>query len=75
MNTPLRSLERRDLVRREASLRDRRARALAITEEGARLALAGIAVVREVDERLFERVGDPATFAQELLIVIEGGGE
>jgi len=69
----LRSLERRGLVRREASPRDRRARALALTTEGARLALAGVALVREVDRQVFARVGDPAAFATELAAIIAGG--
>jgi len=70
----LRSLERRELVRREASARDRRARALAITAEGARLALASVATVREADRRIFAPLDDPAAVARALVAVIEGGG-
>lgn len=67
----LRALERRRLVRREPSVADRRAHALAITPEGARLALAGVGLVVGVDRRVFSGVHDRASFIAELERIVE----
>jgi len=49
----LRALERRGLVRRSAHPDDRRARAVAVTGEGAALANRAVAAVEACDERFF----------------------
>ncbi len=67
----LRALERRNLVQRVPNSRDQRARALAITEEGSRLALAGVKIVHEVDQRVFAHISDLSEFAHALTSVIE----
>src|SRR5215472_12980021 len=67
----LRALERRNLVQRVPSSRDQRARALVITGEGARLALAGVTIVREIDQRVFARISDLRGFVYALTSVIK----
>jgi len=69
----LRALERRGFVRRETSSGDRRARTLKITSEGARLALAGVDLVREIDRRVFSALVAPAEFKAELERIVGGG--
>ena len=54
----VRALEARGLVRRRDAADDRRAFRLEVTAEGARVALAAIAVVREVDRQFFAPLGD-----------------
>ncbi len=71
----LRALERRDLVQRVSSSRDQRARALVITQEGARLALVGVAIVREIAQRLFANISDLRAFECALNSVIEDSDE
>lgn len=70
----LRALEQRGLVRRQTSSGDRRARTLMITSEGARLALAGVDLVGEIDRRVFSGLVAPAEFEAELERIV-GGGE
>jgi DNA-binding MarR family transcriptional regulator len=53
----LRSLEGRGLVRRSAHPDDRRARAVAVTDEGAALANRAVVAVEACDERFFASLG------------------
>jgi len=69
----LRALERRGLVRRETSSDDGRARTLTIMTEGARLALAGVALVADIDRRVFAGLVAPAEFRAELARIVDGG--
>lgn len=63
----VRALEARGLVRRRDAADDRRAFRLEVTAEGARVALAAIAVVREVDQRFFAPLaGSRARFIDDL---------
>lgn len=54
----LRTLERRGLVERRAHPGDGRAKALAVTEDGAALAQRTVGVVEAVDREFFGRLGD-----------------
>ena len=62
----VRALEERGLVRRRDAVADRRAFRLEVTAEGARVALAAIAVVREVDRRFFAPLEDRDRFIGDL---------
>lgn len=63
----LRALEARDLLRRLPHPHDRRARALAPTEEGAALANRAVAAVEACDRAFFAALGqDTALFARSL---------
>ena len=64
----LRALEQRGLVRREPDPHDRRARALAVTDEGAELVNRAVTAVEDTDAAFFAALegGDPA-FRQALL--------
>jgi DNA-binding MarR family transcriptional regulator len=63
----VRALEARGLVRRRDAADDRRAFRLEVTAEGARVALAAIAVVRDVDRSFFAPLGeDRARFIDDL---------
>ena len=63
----VRALEARGLVRRRDAADDRRAFRLEVSAEGARVALAAIAVVREVDRRFFASLGgERARFIDDL---------
>jgi DNA-binding MarR family transcriptional regulator len=54
----LRALEKRSLVRREPHPVDRRARALAVTDEGRALANRAVLAVEACDQAFFSTLGD-----------------
>lgn len=55
----LRTLERRELVRRSPDPADARVKRLTVTEAGHRLALETVAVVEAADAAFFARAGSP----------------
>ena len=63
----LRALETKGLVQRGPHPTDRRARALAVTPEGAALANRAIASVEDVDRRFFGPLGDDRAALTDLL--------
>jgi DNA-binding MarR family transcriptional regulator len=72
----LRALEDKRLVDRRSHPRDRRARALVVTAEGARLANQAIAVVEDVDRRFFAPLDADRTTLTRLLtrLLADGAG-
>lgn len=62
----LRTLERRNLLRRTAHPDDRRARALTPTAQGRRLANEAVFIVEACDKAFFQALPDPSGFVSAL---------
>jgi DNA-binding MarR family transcriptional regulator len=67
----LRTLEEKNLVRRDPHPTDTRAKSLAVTEQGRELAAQAVRVVENIDHDFFSKLGaDMGRFNQNLLVLV-----